>query len=69
MVIVGNRAMPKYAIEIFYSDEDEGHIAAVPELLNYCSLLFQYLHAYGNKSKKNILPHSNNIKVDVRPLK
>ena len=24
--------MPKYAIEIFYSDEDEGYIAVVPEL-------------------------------------
>lgn len=32
MVIVGNRAMQKYAIEIFYSDEDEGYIAVVPEL-------------------------------------
>jgi predicted RNase H-like HicB family nuclease len=26
------RAMPRYAIEIFYSDEDEGYIAVVPEL-------------------------------------
>jgi predicted RNase H-like HicB family nuclease len=24
--------MPKYAIEIFYSDEDEGFMAVVPEL-------------------------------------
>ena len=24
--------MPKYAIEIFYSDEDDGYIALVPEL-------------------------------------
>jgi len=24
--------MPKYAIEIFYSNEDEGYIALVPEL-------------------------------------
>ena len=24
--------MPKYAIEIFYSEEDEGYIAVVPEL-------------------------------------
>jgi len=24
--------MNKYAIEIFYSEEDEGHIAVVPEL-------------------------------------
>jgi predicted RNase H-like HicB family nuclease len=26
-----NRTMQKYAIEIFYSHEDEGYIAAVPE--------------------------------------
>lgn len=32
MVIAGNRAMRKYTIGIFYSDEDEGYIAVVPEL-------------------------------------
>ena len=32
MVIAGNRAMQKYTLEIFYSDEDEGCIAVVPEL-------------------------------------
>ncbi len=29
---VEGKAMSKYAIEIFYSDEDEGYIAVVPEL-------------------------------------
>jgi hypothetical protein len=29
MVIAGNTARPKHAIEIFYSDEDEGYIAKV----------------------------------------
>jgi predicted RNase H-like HicB family nuclease len=29
---VEGRAMPRYAIEIFYSDEDEGYIATVLEL-------------------------------------
>jgi predicted RNase H-like HicB family nuclease len=28
--------MPKYAIEIFYSEEDEGYIAVIPEL-PFCS--------------------------------
>jgi predicted RNase H-like HicB family nuclease len=32
MVIVELTTMNKYAIEIFYSDEDEGYIAVVPEL-------------------------------------
>jgi len=36
MVIVELNTMNKYAIAIFYSDEDEGYIAVVPELLNYC---------------------------------
>jgi predicted RNase H-like HicB family nuclease len=30
------KKMYKYAIEIFYSDEDEGYIAVVPELAD-CS--------------------------------
>ncbi len=29
---MANRKMYKYAIEIFYSEEDEGYIAVVPEL-------------------------------------
>jgi hypothetical protein len=36
MVIVELNTMNKYAIAIFYSDEDEGYIAVVPELPNYC---------------------------------
>jgi predicted RNase H-like HicB family nuclease len=32
MVIVELNTMNKYAIAIFYSDEDEGYIAVVPEL-------------------------------------
>jgi len=32
MVIVELNTMNKYAIEIFYSDEDEGYIAVVPGL-------------------------------------
>jgi hypothetical protein len=48
------KKMNKYAIEIFYSDEDEGYIAVVPELLNYCPLSVQYLYAYTNKSKNYI---------------
>jgi hypothetical protein len=34
MVIAELNTMNKYAIEIFYSDEDEWYIAVVPELLN-----------------------------------
>ena len=32
MVIAEPNMMNKYAIEIFYSDDDEGYIAVVPEL-------------------------------------
>jgi hypothetical protein len=32
MVIVELNTMNKYAIEILYSDEDEGYITVVPEL-------------------------------------
>ena len=32
MVIVEEKAMHRYAIEIFCSGEDEGYIAVVPEL-------------------------------------
>ena len=32
MIIAEFNTLNKYAIEIFYSDEDEGYIAVVPEL-------------------------------------
>lgn len=43
MGIVEFNTMNKYVIEIFYSDEDEGYIAVVPELLNYCPAYFHIL--------------------------
>jgi predicted RNase H-like HicB family nuclease len=41
--------MNKYAIAIFYSDGDEGFMAVVPELPNYCPSA--YLDIFTRKQK------------------
>jgi hypothetical protein len=51
MVIVELTTMNKYAIEILYSDEDEGYITVVPELLKYCPAYFHILTRTYKKRK------------------
>ena len=51
MVILEFNTMSKYAIAIFYSDEDEGYIAVVPELPNCRPAHFHILTRTYKKQK------------------